>query len=108
MDERATWADVFAAIGTLIKELVRLPVTIVGVLALPLPVPNQSRSRDGGASAGGSREAAPPAAVGRAGDAILGAWVHLWETRRALAWGVAIIVGAVAGILSVLVVQFGR
>lgn len=42
------------------------------------------------------------------GDAILGAWLHLWETRRGLAWGVAVAVGAVAGILTVLVVQFGR
>ncbi len=33
------------------------------------------------------------------GDAILSMWLHLWETRRALAWGVAIIVGAVAGIV---------
>lgn len=33
------------------------------------------------------------------GNAILGAWLHLWETRRALAWGVAIIVGAAAGIV---------
>lgn len=42
------------------------------------------------------------------GDAILGAWLHLWETRRALAWGVAVAVGAVAGILTMLVVQLGR
>ena len=42
------------------------------------------------------------------GDAILGAWLHLWETRRALAWSVAVAVGAVAGILIVLVVQLGR
>lgn len=42
------------------------------------------------------------------GDAILGAWVHLWETRRALAWAVAITVGAVGGVLFGLVVQFGR
>lgn len=42
------------------------------------------------------------------GDAILGAWLHLWETRRALAWSMAVAVGAVAGILTVLVVQLGR
>ncbi len=40
-EERATWADVFAAIGALVKELARLPVTIAGVLALPLPLPDQ-------------------------------------------------------------------
>lgn len=40
-DKRVTWADVFAALGTLIKELVKLPVTIAGVLALPLPLPDQ-------------------------------------------------------------------
>ena len=40
-DKRATWAAVFAALGTLIKDLARLPVTIVGVLALPLPLPDQ-------------------------------------------------------------------
>lgn len=36
------------------------------------------------------------------GDAMLGAWLHLWETKRAFAWAVAIIVGAVAGIVSAL------
>ena len=40
-EERATWADVFAAIGTLIREMVMLPVTIVGVLLAPLPLPDQ-------------------------------------------------------------------
>ena len=40
-EERATWADVFAAIGTLIREMVKLPVTIVGVLLAPLPLPDQ-------------------------------------------------------------------
>ena len=33
--------DVLAALGTLIKELGKLPVTIAGVLALPLPLPDQ-------------------------------------------------------------------
>ena len=32
----------------------------------------------------------------------------LWETLRVLAWSVAVAVGAVAGIITVLVVQLGR
>ena len=44
-EARATWADVFVALGTLIKELGKLPVTIAGVLALPLPLPDQEPRR---------------------------------------------------------------
>lgn len=38
---RAGWADVLTALGTLIREMVKLPVTIVGVLLAPLPLPDQ-------------------------------------------------------------------